>query len=94
VAGEIALHLGATALAFLTDVAGVLDGEGRVIEHLPAGEARALVSSGTVAGGMIPKVEAALAATAGGARAVVLDGRRPHALREALEGQAVGTVIG
>jgi acetylglutamate kinase len=94
VAGEIALHLGATALAFLTDVAGVLDGEGRVVERLPAEEARALVGSGTVAGGMIPKVEAALAAAAGGTRTVVLDGRRSHALREAFEGQAVGTVIG
>jgi acetylglutamate kinase len=98
VAGEIARHLRAAALAFLTDVAGVLDGEGRVLEHLPAEEARALVGSGTIGGGMIPKVEAALAAAAGGTRAVVLDGRRPHALRDALGGRlpsqgAVGTVI-
>jgi acetylglutamate kinase len=42
---------------------------------------------------MIPKVEAALAAAAEGTRTVVLDGRRAHALREAIDGQAVGTVI-
>lgn len=94
VAGEIARHLGATALVFLTDVAGVLDGEGRVVEQLPAEDARALVGSGTIAGGMIPKVEAALAAAAGGTRTMVVDGRRPGALREAVQGQAVGTVIG
>ena len=98
VAGEIARHVGAAVLAFLTDVAGVLDGEGQVIAHLPAKEARSLVGSGTIAGGMIPKVEAALAATAGGTRTVVLDGRRPHALREAVEerlpdGGTLGTVI-
>jgi len=93
VAGEIARHLGAAALAFLTDVPGVLDGEGRIMERLAGEEARALVSSGTIASGMIPKVEAALAAAAGGTRTVVLDGRRPHALREALEGRPVGTVI-
>jgi len=90
VAGEIARHLGATALVFLTDVAGVLDGEGRVMKHLSAEEARALVSAGTIARGMIPKVEAALAAAAGGTHTVVLDGRRPHALREALEGRLPG----
>lgn len=98
VAGEVARHLKASTLVFLTDVAGILNGEGRVMERLPADEARALVSSGTIAGGMIPKVEAALTAATTGTRVVVLDGRRPHALREALmersTGQeATGTVI-
>jgi acetylglutamate kinase len=98
VAGEIACRLEAATLAFLTDVPGVLDGQGKVIELLRAGEARALVASGAIAGGMIPKVEAALTAAAGGARTVVLDGREPHALREALAGSlagqgATGTVI-
>jgi acetylglutamate kinase len=48
---------------------------------------------------MIPKVEAALTAAAGGTRTVVLDGRRPHALREAVVEdpsgkKAAGTIIG
>ena len=93
VAGEVASYLKAAVLAFLTDVAGVLDSEGRVIKRLPSEEARSLVGSGTIAGGMIPKVEAALAAAAEGTRTIVLDGRRAHALREAIDGQAVGTVI-
>jgi acetylglutamate kinase len=93
VAGEIARHLGATALAILTDVAGVLDSQGRVMKRLLAEEARALMCSGAIAGGMIPKVEAALTAAGGGTRTVVLDGRRPHALRKALEGRAIGTAI-
>ena len=93
VAGEIARHLGAATLALLTDVAGVLDAQGRVLAHLSPEEAQGLLAAGTVTGGMIPKVEAALAAAAGGARAVILDGRRPHALHDALEGRGGGTVI-
>jgi acetylglutamate kinase len=93
VAGEMARHLDAAALAFLTDVAGVLDGQGRVLARLSPMEARQLLKAGTVTGGMIPKVEAALAAAAGGTRAVILDGRRSHALRNALGGRGGGTVI-
>jgi len=94
VAGEIARHMGAAALAFLTDVAGVLDAQGRLMEQLSAGEARALVAAGTIAGGMMPKIEAALAAAAGGTRTVVIDGRQPHALRAALAGRKpLGTLI-
>jgi acetylglutamate kinase len=97
VAGEMARHLEAADLAFLTDVPGVLDGQGRVVEQLPAREARALVASGTIAGGMIPKVEAALIAAASGTRTMILDGREPHALSESLAGRpgprAMGTVV-
>jgi acetylglutamate kinase len=93
VAGEMARHLGAAALAFLTDVAGVLDGQGHVLARLSPAEAERLLAAGTVTGGMIPKVEAALVAAAGGTSAVILDGRRSHALRDALEGGGGGTVI-
>ena len=93
VAGEMARHLGAAALAFLTDVVGVLDGDGRLLERLSPTEAERLLEAGTVTGGMIPKVEAARAAAAGGTRAVILDGRRSHALHDALAGRGGGTVI-
>jgi acetylglutamate kinase len=93
VAGEMARRLEADALAFLTDVAGVLDGEGGALERLSAEEARALVKSGTIAGGMIPKVEAALVAAGVGTHTMILDGRRPHALRDALAGRTAGTAI-
>jgi acetylglutamate kinase len=94
VAGDIAHRMGAAALVFLTDVAGVLDSQGRLIEKLLPSDARALVAAGTIAGGMMPKMEAALIAAAGGTRTVVLDGREPHALRAAVSGRKpLGTVI-
>lgn len=94
VAGEIARRLGADALAFLTDVAGVLDGQGETITQLSATEAHAMIATGAIAGGMIPKIEAALVAAAGGTRTVVLDGRQAHALHAALAGhEFLGTLI-
>jgi len=80
-AGAIAAALHARKLVLLTDVAGVLDGAGRLISELSAAEARALLADGTVSGGMIPKLETALAALDGGVGAVhILDGRLPHVL--------------
>jgi acetylglutamate kinase len=61
-AGPLASALGAQALLFLTDVPGVLDPEGRVLRSLTPERCLELRGEGVVAGGMIPKVEAALAA--------------------------------
>jgi len=54
VAAEIAVALGAAKLILLTDVPGVLDGEGRVISQLDRAEARRLIDANHVSGGMIP----------------------------------------
>lgn len=62
VAGELAFALGAQRLIFLTDVAGVMDGNGRVIPRLDRHTANLLASSGVVQGGMIPKLAACLRA--------------------------------
>ena len=75
VAGEIARAVGASLLVFLTDVEGVMDGHGRLIEELDAGEAATLRENGTVAGGMIPKIDAGL--RAGGTGRCRARGRRP-----------------
>jgi len=78
VAGAVAAALGAPCI-FLTDVPGVLDDPrdpGTKIAELSAAEARARIADGRIAGGMIPKVEAALDALDRGAKlAVIADGR-------------------
>jgi acetylglutamate kinase len=94
-AGAIAAALHARKLVLLTDVPGVLDAEGRLISELPAGRARALIADGTIKGGMIPKLETALAALEGGVGAVhILDGRLTHVLLlETFTEAGVGTQI-
>ena len=62
VAGELAHALGAQRLIFLTDVDGIMDGNGRVIRRLDRHTANLLSSSGVVQGGMIPKLAACLRA--------------------------------
>jgi acetylglutamate kinase len=94
-AGAIAAALRARKLVLLTDVPGVLDGEGRLISELAAGRARSLIADGTVKGGMIPKLETALAALEGGVGAVhILDGRITHVLLlETFTEAGIGTKI-
>ena len=68
-AGAVAVADGAKRLLMLTDVAGVLDGDGNLISELSVGEARALIADGTIKGGMIPKIETCVAAVEGGVEA-------------------------
>jgi acetylglutamate kinase len=70
-AGPLAKALGADALLFLTDVQGVLDGDERRIERIDTRRCEGLREQGVIRGGMIPKVEAALAALAENPRALV-----------------------
>jgi acetylglutamate kinase len=93
-AGEIAAALGAAQLVFMTDVAGVLDGEGKLIERLTLGAATALIAAGTASGGMIPKLEACVRAAEAGSDARIIDGREGHALLGLLAAQVVGTAVG
>jgi acetylglutamate kinase len=80
---------------FLTDVAGVLDRNGQLIKQLTVAEARDLISDGTAQGGMIPKLETAMQAVEKGVEAaVILDGRRPHALlMELFTEHGAGTLV-
>ena len=81
VAGAIAAAVKATRLLLLTDVAGVLDADKRLISEITAAGARRMISEGVIHGGMIPKVETCLQAVDGGVEAaVILDGRVPHAI--------------
>lgn len=63
-AGPLAAALGAEAVLFLSDVPGVKDAEGRTLATLTPSRCQALQRDGTIRGGMIPKVEAALHAVA------------------------------
>jgi acetylglutamate kinase len=93
VAGDIAAALGAKRLVFLTDVAGVSDKSGKVISSLSARQAEAMLASGEISGGMIPKLNACLRALKAGAIARIIDGRKPHALLEEIDGGKRGTTI-
>jgi len=95
VAGALAGALNAKRMLLLTDVAGVLDRDGELIRQMTLAEARDAIRTGVVTGGMIPKLETAIAAVEGGVEAVViLDGRRPHAmLTELFTEHGAGTLV-
>jgi acetylglutamate kinase len=93
IAGEIAAALGAKRLIFLTDVAGINDKFGKAIARVSKAEAEAMIASGVIAGGMIPKVNACLKALNAGSLARIIDGRKPHALLNEIEDGDGGTTI-
>lgn len=96
VAGAIAAALRSEKLILLTDVEGVLDGQGKLISQLTIAECRRLIAAGTIKGGMIPKMECCMDALAGGvSRTHVVDGRIRHAvLLEIFSDDAgVGTLL-
>jgi acetylglutamate kinase len=92
-AGEIAWALKAERLVFLTDVEGVKDASGRVIQRLSEPDARRFLTSGVASGGMIPKLEAGLRAMETVGTTQIVDGREPGALANCLGGKAIGTSL-
>jgi acetylglutamate kinase len=93
-AAGIAAGLGARQLVLLTDVDGVRDADGRRLDTLTVGEAERLIETGVIAGGMVPKVRAALAALAwDGSEAIIADSSAPNALERALSDGSFGTRI-
>lgn len=91
----VATALAAEKLIFLTDVPGIKDKNGKVVETLTRAQAKKMISSGTIAGGMLPKVNAALDALAGGVQKThIVDGRVPHCLLlEIFTHKGLGTEI-
>ena len=94
-AGAIAAALGAARLFLLTDVPGVLDGNGELLSNLTPADIAQLQQDGVIKGGMIPKLETCVRAVEAGCEAaVVLDGRVPHAmLLEFFTSQGAGTLV-
>lgn len=85
-AAAAAEYIRADRLIFLTDVAGVLDGE-KVLEKITSGQIEVLIRQQKVSGGMVLKLEAAKRALLGGVRQVrIVGGTRPNALLSAANG--------
>ncbi|WP_169778702.1 acetylglutamate kinase [Campylobacter curvus] len=94
-ASKIASALKAERVIFLTDTRGILDKNGNLISKLNEAHITALKEDGTINGGMIPKVDAALECVKNGvANAHILDGRLPHSLLlELFTDDGIGTMI-
>jgi len=94
-AGALAIALGAARLFLLTDVAGVLDKQKRLLTDLTPAQIEVLQGDGTISGGMIPKLQTCVHAVEGGVdAAVILDGRVPHAmLLEIFTRRGAGTLV-
>jgi acetylglutamate kinase len=95
VAGKIAGVLQAEKLILLTNIAGIEDKQGKVLTGLNTQQVDALISDGTIYGGMLPKIRCALeAVNSGVTTAHIIDGRVPHAvLLEMFTDSGVGTLI-
>lgn len=97
-AAAVARDLNAEKLMFLSDIPGILtdvnDPDSR-LAHIDASKVRDLIADGTIAGGMVPKVEAALEALDAGVRKVhIVDASMPHSvLLEIYSDTGVGTEI-
>src|SRR5215813_3934923 len=89
-AAACAEYLGADQLIYLTDVAGVLEGE-KVICVIASDEIESLVQDRTVSGGMILKLEASKRALEGGVKGVhIVGGTEPGALLAAMRAAESG----
>ncbi|MFH1702555.1 MAG: acetylglutamate kinase [Nitrospirota bacterium] len=95
VAAFIASALRAEKLILLTDVPGVKDKKSRIISTLTYQQIKKLIKEETIAGGMLPKVQACLEAIRGGvSKTHIIDGRVPHCLLlEIFTKRGIGTEI-
>jgi acetylglutamate kinase len=94
-AGALAAAMKAEKFLLMTDTAGVCDAQGALINSLTEKESARLREQGVISGGMIPKVECALEALAGGVQKChIIDGRVQHAiLLEIFTDRGIGTQI-
>lgn len=94
VAAGLAAGLGARQAVLMTDVDGVRGADGSKLDTLTIEEAEALIAEGTIAGGMVPKIRAALAAiTYPGSEAIIADASADRALERALTDPTFGTRV-
>jgi acetylglutamate kinase len=95
VAGAVAAALKASKLILITDVPGVLDGDGKLVSSMNVERTAELIGTGIIKGGMLPKVRCALDALSEGVeKAHIIDGRVEHALLlEIFMDTGIGTEI-
>ena len=94
----IARAVKAEKLAFLTDIEGVYkdpDDPKTLISELRVDDAKKLIATGYIGGGMLPKLQNCIDAIEnGGSRVHILDGRIPHCLLlEIFTNKGIGTAI-
>lgn len=94
-AAAIAAYLKAEKLIMLTDVSGVLDKTGKLVSNINTYKVGKMIRSGSLSGGMIPKVKSCLYALKKGIKtAHIIDGRIPHAiLLEVFTDHGIGTMV-
>jgi len=96
-AGAVASHLGVERMIVVTDVPGILrtvEGEKQVMPSVTVAETEAMIASGEIYGGMIPKVRAAVQCIQGDVKEIVIvDGSVPQVLSRVMAGEAIGTRI-
>lgn len=93
-AAAVAGIIGAQSLVLLSDVAGVLDASGSLIAEIDRRQIEELIASGVIAGGMIPKVRAALeTATRTGVATRIASWKNPAALLGLVSGENCGTLV-
>ena len=98
VAARIAVDLGADKLLLLTNAPGLLedpDDRASLISHISAARSEALLETGKVRGGMVPKLTTLVEAVRGGVpRAHILDGKAQHSLLlELFTKEGSGTMV-
>ena len=95
VAGKLAEVLKAEKLMLLTNVTGLMDGEGKTLTGLSTQRVDELIEQSVITGGMLPKVRCAMdAVRAGVTSAHIIDGRVPHStLLEIFSDEGIGTLI-
>ena len=94
-AGSIAKKIQARRLIIMSDVEGVLDNDKKLIPEINSNSIKDLINSGTITGGMIPKINNCLDVASNGVKGVVIiDGRKNHSiLYELLSDKGSGTLI-
>ncbi|WP_150270479.1 acetylglutamate kinase [Paenibacillus tepidiphilus] len=96
-AGAVASFVESPRMIVVTDVPGImrtLEGEKKVLPSVTETEIEALIASGEIYGGMIPKVRAAMDCLQGSvSEVVIVDGKEPQVLSRVLGGEAIGTRI-
>ncbi len=95
VAASLAAALRAEKLILMTDVPGIIDGEGRTLSSIRKDDIEELLDEGTISGGMIPKVQACIdVLDSGVGKTHIVDGRVPHCLLlEIFTEEGIGTEI-
>jgi len=95
VAGKVAEAVKAEKLLLLTNIAGLMDKDGKILTGLTTQQVNELIDDGTIYGGMLPKIQCALdAVKAGVTSAHIIDGRVSHStMLEIFTDEGVGTLI-